>query len=596
VKRRARSRLAGCAAALAALLLGGATPLPAQDDVVLRAMRDELARSMDELRLRGLEKPYFIAYRVREITGVSVSASFGGLMDRRETHARWLSVEVRVGDYDLDNTNFLNFAARPRAVGGVFGGMASLPLDADYAVLRRQMWLATDDAYKQALEDLSRKRAALQGRTLREQIPDFSRELPVSVEDRRPPVQVEPAKADALVRDLSALFRQMPDVFASAVSLEGLTATTRYVNSEGTVAVRDDPLVTVKAVGRTQAADGMPLEDFVAVHAPSMAELPSGDELAATVRGLGATLAGLRAAPPLDRYQGPVLFEGQAAAELFGQVFAPNLLAVRRPLAEQAQYETALQQGENPFLDRIGARVLPAGFDVVDAPTRAVYGGARLIGGYRVDDEGVLAREVLLVEQGVLKALLATRTPVRGVTASTGHRTGAGPMPSNLVVTARNGLGDAALRAELLRVVRERGNEYGIIVRRLANPALRLSRGAAAGMEGFRDRPAGAAIVAVKVFPDGREELVRNAAVAGLTAAAFKDILAASAAAPVHTTIMSLQGGGGFSLAFLRQALEGSNAVVSLAVPSLLFEDVTLRAVSREAPRPPATPHPHFDR
>jgi len=145
-------------------------------------------------------------------------------------------------------------------------------------------------------------------------------------------------------------------------------------------------------------------------------------------------------------------------------------------------------------------------------------------------------------------------------------------------------------------VVRERGKEYGISVRRLANPALRLSRGAAAGMEGFRDRPAGAAIVAVKVFPDGREELVRNAAVAGLTAAAFKDILAASAAATVHTTIMSLQGGGGFSLAFLRQTLEGTNAVVSLAVPSLLFEDVTLRAVSREAPRPPATPHPHFDR
>lgn len=596
MKRRARFRLAGPAAALAALLLGGAAPLPAQDDVVLRAMRDELGRSMDELRLRGLEKPYFIAYRVRETAGVSASASFGSLMDRRETHVRWIAVEVRVGDYDLDNTNFLNFSARPRAAGGVFAGMASLPLDADYAVLRRQIWLATDDAYKQALEDLSRKRAALQSRTLRERIPDFTREPPASVDDRKLPVRVDPAKAEALVRDLSALFRQMPDVFASSVSLDGLTATTRYVNSEGTVAVRDDPLVTVKAVGRTPAADGMPLEDFVAVHALSMAELPARDELAAAIRGLGATLAGLRAAPPLDRYQGSVLFEGEAAAELFGQVFAPNLLAVRRPVAEQAQYETVLQQGENPFIDRIGARVLPPGFDVVDAPTRAVHDGARLIGGYRVDDEGVPAREVRPVEQGILKALLATRTPVCGISASTGHRAGAGPMPSNLVVTARNGLGDAALRAELLRVVRERGKEYGIIVRRLANPALRLSRGAAAGMEGFPARPAGVVIVAVKVFPDGREELVRNAAVAGLTAAAFKDILAASAAAPVHTTVMSLRGSGGFSLSFLRQALEGADAVVSLAVPSLLFEDVTLRAVSREAPRLPATPHPHFDR
>jgi hypothetical protein len=284
----------------------------------------------------------------------------------------------------------------------------------------------------------------------------------------------------------------------------------------------------------------------------------------------------------VDSYTGPVLFEGQAATEIFSQVFAPRLAARKRPVAQDADYENWAASRENRFIDKLGARVLASFLSVTDDPTRTEIGGAPVFGDARVDDEAVATRPVRLVEAGILKTLLVSRAPVRGVPRSTGSFADTGPTPRNLIVSTSQGLEPAALKAELIQLAERRGREYGVIVRRMSDPLVggfHASSGAAAG-EGVSVEPV---ILAYKVFPDGREELLRNAELAGIEASVFRDILAAGREPFVST------------LRF-RPTPSSSTQVVSFAVPSLLFEEMTLRKPAGEISKPQVAKHPFFDR
>ncbi len=579
---------------LGLLLLPPPAPLRAEDDVVMKAMRDELSRAMESLQLKGLAKPYFISYKVRKITTTEASASFGSLTGSSEQRSRTLGVMVRVGDYTLDNTNFLSMPFGSAGVVHNFPGNIQLPLEDDYKEIRRQIWLATDSAYKKALEDLSRKRAMLETNRRAEDIPDFSREEPQTTIDQMPVTVVSRAEAESLVRSLSSLFMEMPDVFSSSVRLQVLNFDTRYVSSEGTSFTRIEPGVLFRAVARTQAIDGVPLEDFVAAYGRSMQDLRKED-LTTRIKDMGTRLQKLRKAPLLDHYSGPVLIEGQAAAELFSQVFAPKLLAIRRPVSDNPQLGMFFSQ-EDTFLDRIGARVMPDFLTVVDNPLLDQYNQVRLVGGYKVDDEGIRARENVLVEKGILKTLLTARDPVPGIMHSTGNNQGGlGPTPSNLIVKAENGLTADELRARLLNLVKQRGKDYGVIISRVSNPLVLPSVNQLMSLflpPGMGDHGK-TVIVAIKVFADGHEELIRNAELAGLSTAAFKDIVAASKDQNTYSTEFL---GPGVLTGFFSGAnpAEAGGHILSFVVPSLLFEDLSLRKPTGEIPNLPVAGHPFF--
>jgi hypothetical protein len=549
----------------------------AQEDIVMKAMSDELARSMAKLQLENLEKPYFISYRVQESRNIRIGAGFGSLLQSSESRSRFLMVEVRVGSPSLDNTSFLSYPS-------FFAGMRTsmMPLDDDYNELRRQIWLATDAVYKKALDDLARKRSSLQNKTLTEEIPDFSKEEPVTITDVIPAAKVNIVEIENLAKELSALFKQSPDVFTSMVQFSISNTHIRYINSEGSSFVRSLPLITFTASAATQASDGMPLENFIAFYGRSLDEFPGKDALAARLRELGTQFEKLRNAPLLDQYNGPVLFEGQAAAELFSQVFAQRLAATRRPVTDNPQAERLAAMQENPFLDKIGARVMPAFMNVIDNPTLSEYEGNRLIAGYKVDDEGVPARQTTLVENGILKTLLTSRNPVRGILKSSGNYRVSGVLPSNLIVSAQNGFAAPELKDELLKLAKQRGKEYGIVIRRIGNPLLRISRDLASAALGLTVSPGEEArvesiILAFKVFPDGHEELIRNVELTGMSTSLFKEIVAASKDSTVYNAPFRTQ-------------------AVSFVVPSLLFEDISLKKPSGEIPKLPLTKHPFFDK
>ncbi len=234
---------------------GGLVSSCAQDDVVLKAMRDELDRSMKQLQLEKLDKPYFIACRVNDRTASTVSSTLGSLIASRQDRIRSLTVEVRVGDYALDNSNFLSLNFGQVGVVRGFGGGVRLPLEDDYKEIRRQIWLATDSAYKKALQDLARKRAALQNKTRGDDIPDFSREEPATTRQNPASWNLDQKRAEDLVRELSKLFQAMPDIYRSSVELEASNDYTRYVNSEGTKFTRAASQLALVARAGTQGVD-----------------------------------------------------------------------------------------------------------------------------------------------------------------------------------------------------------------------------------------------------------------------------------------------------------------------------------------------------
>ncbi|MDE0420012.1 MAG: metallopeptidase TldD-related protein [Gammaproteobacteria bacterium] len=536
------------------------------DGVLLQAMRDELDRSTANLAMEGMETPYFLAYRVDEVEGFRVWARFGALVRSSPAKRRSLSVELRVGDPDFDNTNFLGSYTGP-------GGSTTLPLDDDYGALRHRLWLATDSAYKNAQRKLAGKRAALQNRT-RDEIPDFVDAPAVQFLDTAGSVNWAVEDAETLARALSAVFKQTPGIHESRVQTDVDNRRSYYVNSEGTSYVKVEPWVLLQAWASTQADDGTILEDAEVIYARTD-DLPDRSVLVERVRAMAESLSGQRAAETIDRYSGPVLFEGQAAAALVAGYFAPRLAAVRVPAGDGFRYEQSAAAARNPFADKIGARVMPRFLAVRDDPTLLEYGRHRLHGGYRVDDEGVRAAPTILVERGRLKALLTTRNPVEGIDASTGNRRGIAPVPSNLIVSADEGLPEDELRTEFVALIHERGNEFGIVVKRLRGSTV---------------------VQAAKVYPDGRTVPIRKAELSGLSASTFKEIVAVSQAENIHTLRFSTARSAILSRT---SAVHGSpryDTIGSVVVPDLLFEEVTLRKPLGNSPRPPVLAHPFFEK
>ena len=580
----------------ALLAVALALPLPclaeeATDDVLMRAIRDELKRATEQLRTEHEDPPYFVAYRIDEIESAIVAASFGALLSRSTDKSRTLAIEIRVGDAELDNTNFLPRSWRPRSNTQT----TPLPLDADYNELRRHIWLTTDAAYKHTLEMLAKKRAALRSRS-REAVPDFSTEerhtwrAPQTATAAN--IDIEPLATTA--RSLSGLFRERPEINESFVSAFSFRRRTHYVNSEGTSFVRNQTLAMVNAVAGTQASDGTVLQDFEVFSARTWQQIPKQATMAETVRTMAAALTARRHAAVLERYSGPVLIQGQAAAELLAQALAPRLLVTRVPVMEDERSASYAASLRNPFEDKVGARVLPRWLSVRDDPTLQRNDGGELLGGYAVDAEGVPATATVLVEKGVLKTLLSSRNPTADSLQSSGNQRGEYLLPSNLVVSASEGLDDAALTARFAELVAERGNEYGVAVRHIGNARLKVDFGDAAtrSQGGLRlERPTRA----YKVYPDGREEPIRKLEFSGFAESNFRDIVAASRS----NTNYSLRPAPAGSNVALRaaSALYGStprDLVVSLSVPDLLFEELTLRKPTGNVPRPPILTHPFF--
>jgi TldD protein len=561
----------------------------AQDDVLLQALRDEMQRSMT-LKLQNLEPPYYISYELDDVREVTASATLGGLLGSNEGHFRVPHVHVRVGDPKFDNTNYVgsgfNFGPRYDV---------RLPLDNSYQLVRQDLWLATDQAYKSALEAISRKRAALKNISVTEQLSDFAPAEPTKL--------LEPIKFAALTlnpwvertRRLSEIFLDFPKLKTSGIELSLIDGMHYFVNSEGSEVRIHDGLGVMRVRAYAQAADGMTLRDSVVFEARDPNRLPSEPEMKRAIQAMAQNVTAMAQAPMGETYSGPVLFEGVAAAQVFAEVLGRNLALTRKPVLERNM------PGAIPVSDlegRKGARILPEFFNVVDDPDQTEWHGQPLFGSYLVDDEAVKPAALPIVEKGVLQNFLLTRQPVRGFDRSNGHARLAGAFGAktatigNLFISASETSTVPELKRKLIDFCKQRDKPYGIVVRKMDFPssatveeARRILSGAGSGGGHTVSIP----LLVYRVYPDGREELVRGMRFRGLNVRSLKDILAAGNDSNLFDYMEN-------NAPFALMGAGSEAAESSVIAPSILVDDLEMLKMEDEQPKLPIVPSPTITR
>ncbi len=560
-----------------------ATRVHVDDAAVERAMRDELARSTAQLHLGDEPKPYYLAYTISDVDQAAISATFGALTSDTDFRARVLRTDVRVGDPAFDNSNFEG--------GG--GHVESLPIEDDYDALRRELWLRTDEGYKQAVETLARKRSAESGQAKGETddaVGDFSSEpaarltLPRATED----VVEQAAALRERVVHLSALMRDYPAIQGSRVNGTFSIARRRMISSEGTWIDDGRRVTRIDVTADTQAGDGMRLRSFVPFTAFTPGGLPPLADMEKAVRAMAAELTAMRTAPVAHNGSAVVLFEGLAAGQIVKHLLAEQLTGTPPPKTASAGSD---EQGQSSELaNKLGLKVASVFLSVSDDPLQELGPGRLpLYGAYRADDEGVPAQRVAVIEKGILKALLMSRTPSQEIAHSNGHARAprfAAPHVhvGNLIVTsAAPGLARKPLLARMEKTAKAGGLETYVV--RLLEDSTVAGGDAddmmslfSFGMGGGRGGPPPVRPLVVYRVKDGQEQLVRGLTLEGLLPRSLKEIIAVGKEATVYNFVDS---GGG-----------GTGIPSSIVTPALLFSDVDIRRVKGKNRKPPLYPRP----
>ncbi len=575
------------------------------NDQTLRAMRAEMARSKTrlELKIPGTDdpvRPYYVEYRLLDLEVREVVAEFGALLTSTHTRNRFMKVEARVGNYKLDSSNFVS----DEGFRGFIGSTGQVGIDRDYNSLRQDLWIATDQAFKEAVETYSRKHAYLSSLARQSDIDDFSQAEPLQ--------QIEPLVApdwtnrnwDQEARDSSAALRAFPQVNESRVTYYLVYATEYLLTSEGTEIRANRSFAAVEAGLGSLAEDGMPLNNFYAAYAPKPADVPGVETVRKNLNVAGSELMVLRAAPTAQDYTGPVLFQARAAAPLLAQILGPAMNGARPPLAFQPVMEQLLTGlgGKSDWVGRIGARVLPPSVTLVDDPGAKDFRGAPLMGKFMVDEEGVRAQKVTVVENGNIKELLMSRRPGPDSDKSNGHGRAAflndaKPTMSNLFFTSTDTLSPAELKKKFLDECRAEKLPYCIEVRQMDNPSLSLLHqedfsellASFGGGAGTGDR---LPLLVYKVYAqDGREEMIRGSRIVGLNTRALRNLGGIGNDNFVYNYMQSqVNGFAGTALGAYGSANGGLPA--SIVAPSLLFDELEVRGARGEPKRLPLLPAP----
>jgi predicted Zn-dependent protease len=544
-------------------LYGAATP-------ALAILQSELQRNFQVLK-KEQTPAYFMSYTMYDTRSSSIVASFGALQRSDESRSRFATVEVRVGDYQLDNTHPIRGDSRatsPRL------NQIVMPLTDDEKPMRVALWSTTDRTYKQATEALTRVKTNVAAKIKEDDpAPDFSREDPQIFTGSTAAYSLDTKAWEARIRRISAPFADDALVFRSDVSLSVESTNRYYTNTEGSEVATGDVTCRLFIDAVTKADDGMELPLYSSYFATSPEALPDEKQLLADVRRMVDLLGQLRKAPLVDPYSGPAILSGRAAGVFFHEIFGHRVEANRQRNADDGQ----------TFASRVGQPVLPSFLSVEFDPTLQKLGGVELMGHYVYDDEGVKGRRVTVVDKGVLKTFLLDRAPLHDFSRSNGHgRAEPGYVPvsrqSNLVVESSRGVASDRLMSMLRDEARKQGKPFGLLFDNIEGGFTNTDRDSA---NAFNVLPN----VVYRIYTDESRapELVRGVNLIGTPLSAFSKIVATGDKADVFNGVCGAESGG---------------VPVSASSPPLLVSEVEVqkKAQSLEAmpilaaPRPGRTP------
>jgi TldD protein len=533
---------------------------------VLAAMEAELDRSM--AKLGTIDPPaYFINYTVTEAQRAEVMGSNGALLSSQEARNRWLEVQVRAGDYQLDNTR--KVGDRQAGFSGSPG--APVPIEDDAAVLRRTIWLETDRQYRSASEALIKIKTGKEVKveTADAQAPDFSREKPQTSYGPRASFTADRRPWEEKVRVYTRTFRSSPAILNSIVTFSALAQNQYQVSSEGTRLQFGLLRYRLELFVQGKAADGMDINRYYNFDWTDPAGAPDDKTVLEQAKIMRSELEALVAAPLVEPYAGPAMLTGRAAAVFFHEVFGHRA---------EGHRQKDISEGQT-FARKVGEQILPEFLSIYDDPTAKRVGSSVLLGYYPFDDEGVQAQRVKLVENGVLRNFEMSRSPLVGFPNSNGHgrrQVGFAPVSrqGNLIVESSRRVSNAQLRQKLIEEIKRQGRPFGLLIDDIAGGFTFTGRGQP---QAFQVLP----LVVYKVFPDGRpDELVRGVDIVGTPLVSLTKILATGDTPEVFNGYCGAESG---------------SVPVAAVSPAILISEMEVQKKETSTDKPPILPPPAHD-
>lgn len=430
-----------------------------EESVVLRAMKDELARSTNELKYENHDKPFYISYLIDDASVFSVYSSLGGLFGSRDFKTRDKNVRILVGDYEfndesLDNNQFSEPSANE----------IEMPLEDDYYGIRRSLWTTTDNVYKGAAQKFKKNQATLKekNKPLSEiphrtfaKMPAHQTHLPI------PTYSIDRMKWEGYCKELSSYFKEVRGLESSSVFVT-FTRTIRYfANTEGTTAIIPESIAAFHCNAQVKSKSGSAVNAQVTRYATTLQGLPSFAELQKEVRDMVEKLNASDAKSLDEDYSGPILFIGEPVTTVFAStVFSMN--ATNTLPGPEGYTDTG-----SPVENKVGKNYVDASITIKATPSLKSFQGKPTIGSFVMDAEGVKpADETILIEKGILKNLMNDRSLLKPDQVANGFNDG----PGVIQISLDNGVALNSLKEKLIATAKAEGLEYALIVRGKASP------------------------------------------------------------------------------------------------------------------------------
>ena len=533
-------------------------------DTLIPILSEELSRIW-EVVSTGDEPAHWLNLSVIDRRVLETQATHGASSAISEYHTRLADIDIRVGSPELDNTHKIRdagwFSEEPRPV-------IDMPVHEQRPLpIRMAIWRAADTAYRSAVRRLIKVRTNEAVKVDREDSSaDFSHAE--SVVDLGP---IEPLAIDGpywkdTVERLSEVFVEYSSVYDSNVTFRVQQDVHYIQNSEGTNIRFQRNRVRLSMWAATIADDGMELQvaDYIDTIHPD--RLPDIDTLLEQAHHMGARLSDLRNAPLVEPYAGPAILRGRAAAVFFHEILGHRVEGHRQKDEDEGQTLT----------DKIDEQIFPRFISVRDDPTVSRWQDVDLNGAYPYDDEGVVAQPVSIVDRGVFRNFLMSRSPIEGFSQSNGHgrrQPGSAVVArqGNLIVEADNSVPYRDLRAQLIGEIRRQGKPFGLIFDDITGGFTFTGRSTP---NSYSVKP----VTVWRVYADGRpDELVRGVDMIGTPLTTFSRILAASDTYQVFNGMCGAESGW---------------VPVSAIAPDLLIEEVEIQRKEKGNDRPPLLPAP----
>jgi len=559
-----RNRGLICAAVLSLYLSPLLKAQNAQPSPILSTLKSELERSLQTLKSQPLP-PYFLSYEITDDQVVQVNASFGEITSSARSRNRQLDIDLRVGVYHLDNTHMLatgfpefNFLERFDFI--------QVPIEDNPEALRSIIWYNTDKKYKAALEQYTKVKTAVQVAVSPEdKSDDFSRAPAATYLQEPLTLSIDPKVWEEKVRKYTAPFARYGNLYEARADFSADIETRWYVNSDGSEIQVSQPIYRLFISALSKADDGMELPRYESYSAFTPEDLPDDSAVLKDVDRIIGDLQALRTAPIVDPFTGPAILSARASGVFFHEIFGHRVEGHRQKSEQEGQ----------TFKKKVGQPVLPANFSVYSDPTLRRLGNTDLVGAYLYDNQGVKARRVVVVDHGILKNFLMSRSPIEGFPESNGHgRKQQGlavvARQSNLIVDIANPVSHAELKKMLVEEIKKQNKPFGLYFEDVEGGFTLTGRTIP---NAFNVLP----IMVYRVFPDGREELVRGVDLIGTPLTTFSKMVTGDDQVGTFNGICGAESG---------------MVPVSASSPAILVSQIEVQKKEKSQERTPILPPP----